>query len=426
MVIRKKVVVIVLANAFKFGWMGSTKRLFSICQSLLNNNCSVVLIRRIQENESELTKIIQAFPGRVISINDHAEYPDIMPKIVILKKMIRGWWRLLGRGYFYRQLSYGWSDKTNVNEVIGKCEIKSADLIWAMSGGFLDSLNLAARLSSELGIPFISELHDPPIGADLHFSDEKIERKYKYILNQSLMVVTNSNYYQSKLKAKYSIPRDKLKNIYMTYDAGTSELRVKESGLSFKGGSKREEWRLCYVGSLTGYRNLDTLAFALKKLLEAHPNLRSNILINLAGIGEGFESFLKLAKKFGFIELINFEGEVSKEDACSLQLRSDVLIIMQPKENNLEIPGKLFQLLPYQKPILAILDKKSETASLLKKSGLGCLVGLGDIDDCYDVLENLYYKYERKILPKPDNEFINMFSNSTLDTEIKNIIDNIK
>ncbi len=90
----------------------------------------------------------------------------------------------------------------------------------------------------------------------------------------------------------------------------------------FKPGLKSEVPLVLYLGRLKQYKSLNVFIHAAKRILNKIPKTRFII----AGDGEEKESLIRLAKKIGVLDKIEFLGKVSEEEKISLYQKAWVFV----------------------------------------------------------------------------------------------------
>jgi glycosyltransferase involved in cell wall biosynthesis len=388
--------------------MGSTKRLFSITTSFQKLGFKVILLAQNYENHVLQSEVEHCYSGIILRTELHGSYPKFINKFRITRKAIRGFWHLLGNESFLFNLSIGWSKKLNIkkimeNEVFNDCDIK---FIWGMSGGLLDGASAASLLAKHLRVPWFFELHDPPIGVDIHSEFKSLVREFTHLLEDCDLVVPNTKTYRDLLIKKHNVPEDKCFPIFMTYD---DSMILSNSNVSYS-----DKFVLTYVGSLSGQRTLVNFMHGLNLAINTNKNLKNNFKLILAGIGNGFDEVLILAKKYDLSSNVDYRGQINSKEVDSLIYGSYATIIVQARANNLEIPGKLFQTLSYDKTILGLMDPDSETASILVESGLGIVAPDESINIIADSILKIYDNYCSNTPTTPNVNFIGNFKESNL------------
>jgi hypothetical protein len=408
----KKAIVICLPNAFKFGWLGSTNRLFSIARAFQSLGFEIILIAQDYE-DIEIQKTIESdFPGIIFRCGN---YPFYLGKYNFFRKIVRVFWRLVGLEYTLYQLSLGWSDRFDVKSFYKKNSLSAYDvkLIWGMSGGMLGGANLANKFSNSLQVPWVMELHDPPIGADIKFEFSNIKLEFTRLLNDANLIVPTSDTYYKLLTEKYSINKEKFFPMRLTY---------KKHDINTATESKIDNfWRLGYAGSLNGGRTLSCFVEGLAAAIKLEPDIKLRLKITLAGTGEGFDEVFALAKQHQLEDLFEYKGLISSSQANSLMNDCHGMLIVQPTVSNLEIPGKVFQMLSFMKPIIALMDPDSETAAILFKSKVGFVAEITDVEELKFIILKLFKQHVNQVSIKPDIEFIESFSETRLPANLLKI-----
>ena len=99
-------------------------------------------------------------------------------------------------------------------------------------------------------------------------------------------------------------------------------------------------------------------------------------------IGAVSDSVLETIKEFKLERFVNNLGYVSHEVALQEQRISQVLLLIEidSEQTNCIIPGKLFEYLVSERPILAIGPEKADFASIIKETNTGTFFTYEDKD----------------------------------------------
>jgi glycosyltransferase involved in cell wall biosynthesis len=205
--------------------------------------------------------------------------------------------------------------------------------------------------------------------------------------------------------------------MFLTYKEDISFIESK--------ATRSNDWNICYAGSLKGSRNLSTFIMGLAAAISVKPKIKDCVKIKLAGIGEGFDDALRLAREYQLESCFNFKGLLTGSQANNLMADCDTLLIVQPSDNDLEIPGKIFQMMSFKKNIIGLMDPKSETASIINKSGLGYVSPIADVQDIQGVILQLYEKHLEGSFNLPNDYFIESFSESKLSNSLSKVLSNL-
>ena len=221
----KKSVLIIKPDAFHLGWMGSTRRLFHITKALQCLNFDVILLAGRMTNPHMQRDVDSMFPGIVIRTNHSGDYPIIFERSALTKRLWRGFWKVCGENVYWSKLSWGWAERLDVKKIIKTLQEKNLrpTFIWGVSSNYLEGAVAAERISKELDIPWVFELHDPPRRAGLGSDLMIVKRRFQDLLNNASHIVVNAESYREYLIKNYSIYPQKITTIYLTYERRMQE-----------------------------------------------------------------------------------------------------------------------------------------------------------------------------------------------------------
>jgi hypothetical protein len=149
---------------------------------------------------------------------------------------------------------------------------------------------------------------------------------------------------------------------------------------------------LTYTGTLYSYQNILPFADALRKLKNEIKDL--NLIINFIGVEllEGTKD--RILKEFIGLEVfLNITKRIPFEDTKKIMSGSDIFMVFQGINNIVD--SKVYDYLPFHKPILACTDKNELLISLLNETGIGIVAV--DSEDLYLKLKALYLKKSKNL-----------------------------
>tara|TARA_R110000787_G_scaffold59922_14_gene135977 strand:+ start:48657 stop:50006 length:1350 start_codon:yes stop_codon:yes gene_type:complete len=213
---------------------------------------------------------------------------------------------------------------------------------------------ISSHLSKKHGLFWIADFRDPInyeansnaiiIRINTYFQDK--------IINQSNFSTIVSNDFLKKINFKNKFDTNKLKYIPNGFD--TDDLINKEIELD---PSKKQLFKICYVGSLYGgKRNLEILFKTIKELINENKIEISKIEIIYAG--KEFELLNVLSKKYNLKEILINKGFVSRLESMKIQSNSDLIVIAtwNTKFDKGVMTGKLYECLLTKKMVLGIVN----------------------------------------------------------------------
>ncbi|MED3667085.1 hypothetical protein P4499_06785 [Geobacillus kaustophilus] len=145
---------------------------------------------------------------------------------------------------------------------------------------------------------------------------------------------------------------------------------------------------LCYTGRLyPGKSKLNMLVDVLNEIMYESPNTIKKIRVHYAG--PSFNYFISQVRSDVLKEIIVNHGVITRNQALSLQRRSDILLMLSWNEENERgiLTGKLYEYMMSGKPIIALISGNCK-GSELKKIIETCNIGIA-------LEEASEYEYEK-------------------------------
>jgi glycosyltransferase involved in cell wall biosynthesis len=136
---------------------------------------------------------------------------------------------------------------------------------------------------------------------------------------------------------------------------------------------------LVHTGKLSGSwgRHPGTLFEALATLLERDPGLAARIELVLAGrLDRAEKDLLDGLRLEGMVRHV---GQLSRTESIALQRRADALLLLTSPNLVWELPGKFFEYMGAERPILALAEG-NEAARMVDETGTGLTVSPTDTE----------------------------------------------
>lgn len=405
---------IILFNCFEFGWQGSTLRLIHIYRALSELGYDVVIISQefIEKDQNDINDDLKF---NILKTKNIYGYPLWLPNVKFFRKFVRLTWRLRGYKFYFKKISLAWGESVCIKSLIKNQ--KKPDLVWSMSGGLLNSVILGDRISREFRIPHVIEFHDPPIHAGLGKELSFVKGKLDILLNNSSKIVVNTFSYKNFLIKNYRVDHKKINLLYQIYNNDNSNIVIGENDF--------ESVKIGYFGSLSHPRSLLPLAKAIVEIRKRDFTFFDKLYIILAGSGQGFVDFLDEAKRFSFLDKVTFLGQITQKEVIEYTAKCSILIINQPSESDLELPGKLFDTIVSKRVVLGIGNIKSETADLILNSNRGFVYYPDDIDGIVNFILNFDKYLFNENHGNDLSDFLKKFSYGNLKIGIDQIISEV-
>jgi glycosyltransferase involved in cell wall biosynthesis len=134
---------------------------------------------------------------------------------------------------------------------------------------------------------------------------------------------------------------------------------------------KDDKFTLSHIGSLLSERNPKNLWLALQELITE--NVDFEALFQLKLIGVVSKDVLKDINAHGLEEYVNIVGYLKHDEALMQQRNSQVLLLVEidSEDTKAIIPGKLFEYMVSETPILAIGPIESDVERIIQSTNTG-------------------------------------------------------
>jgi len=157
-----------------------------------------------------------------------------------------------------------------------------------------------------------------------------------------------------------------------------------------------EKFTISHIGSLLSKRNPHILWQALSEILQENAEFQSDFQLQL--IGKVSSEIIDTIKEFQLDNYLNVLGYVSHTEALKYQLSSQVLLLIEIDsfETIGIIPGKLFEYMAAERPILAVGPKQSDVEKIIKDTNAGKYFNYDNLQEVKQYILDCYEKYQQK------------------------------
>ena len=144
--------------------------------------------------------------------------------------------------------------------------------------------------------------------------------------------------------------------------------------------TNRERVRFIHAGSLYKHRDPSPILYAFKNLLDAEKLSRETAeVLFVGGVTDHQQHTKALSLQLGLGDVVKFISKVSYQKSLEYMANSDVLILLQPV-TKLQLPGKFYDYICWDKPILAIAEEDSATKNIVNDR-FGIFANFNDVTD---------------------------------------------
>lgn len=290
--------------------------------------------------------------------------------------------------------------------------------IYCTIGGTNAHAIAAYKISVKYKIPLLIDIRDP--WADHIFTTNiwynKILNNYweKKVYSQAAKLITVTARIRTHLLKKYNFPEDKISVIYNGYD---------DFSLPQNSRKDSNEIVMTFAGNM--YKDISPEAF-YQALADMDQEIFADKKISLRFIGNYRNNFYQLLAEFKTTKHENIQVEVlpfmSKKELNNYLVDSDVLMIFLPQRAGSEeiLTTKLFDYLPYKKPILAFAPAAGELAEFIQNYKLGLVIDAVDKQSAKERLQEFITKLSDNKLPEysADKAILDMFHRKELTRQL--------
>ena len=274
--------------------------------------------------------------------------------------------------------------------------IKKHQIETVITTGPPHSLHLIGlQLKKDLAINWITDFRDPWTTIGYH-NKLKLSnyafKKHKLLENEVLNICDQIIVTSPTTKKEFETITDKpITVITNGYDVENVSKKAMDSKFS-----------IAHIGSLLSERNPKVLWEALDEVLEENDTIAR--LFELKLIGAVSKDVLFSIKENGLENYVNHKGYISHEEALQEQRCSQVLLVIEidSEETKCIIPGKVFEYIVSDRPILAIGPENADFASIIKTTNTGRFFTYKDKTALKEYIKELFNQYindELKVYP---------------------------
>ena len=273
---------------------------------------------------------------------------------------------------------------------------------------------IGLQLKKDLNLKWIADFRDPWTQIGYHkklkltsAARRKHERLEKEVLQNADQVITTSFTTREEFERITSSPVNVITNGYDYENVAPKPLD--------------DKFTLSHIGSLLSGRNPEQLWSALQELIAEDADFAANFQLKL--IGAVGESVLDSIQKSGLKEHLFLKDYVSHSEALQLQRSSQLLLLIEidSEETRGIIPGKIFEYMVSNRPILAIGPENADIQKILRETNTGTFFLYSQKEEIKEFIWEKYAEYKKGEL-RSHALGLQKFSRKALTGELANLI----
>ena len=245
---------------------------------------------------------------------------------------------------------------------------------------------IGLELIQKLNLKWFADFRDPWTTIGYHkslrlssFAAKKHKSLEHQVLNSADTIIVTSKTTKTEFEAITTKPIAVITN---GYDTEQVEKQTLDSKFS-----------LAHIGSFLSARNPLILWESLTELIQEIPDFKSHLEIKL--IGAVSQEVLETINQFGLKPYLNNLGYVPHNEAIAHQRKSQVLLLIEidSEETKSIIPGKLFEYLVSNRPIIAIGPQDSDFAEIISNTNTGVFLKYSEKMKLKSVILDFYNQF---------------------------------
>jgi glycosyltransferase involved in cell wall biosynthesis len=223
---------------------------------------------------------------------------------------------------------------------------------------------IGLQLKQDLNIKWLADFRDPWTTIGYHkalklstYAKKKHKQLEHQVLNSADTIIVTSKTTKSEFEAITSKPIEVITNGYDVEKIDKQPLDVK--------------FTLAHIGSFLSERNPRILWQALQELVNENQDFKKDFQLKL--IGAISQEVLDTISEFKLQDYVQNLGYLSHQEAIEHQRKSQVLLLIEINSEATKsiIPGKLFEYLVSERPIIGIGPEDADFAEIITSTNTG-------------------------------------------------------
>lgn len=246
---------------------------------------------------------------------------------------------------------------------------------------------IGLQLKQELGMTWLADFRDPWTTIGYHkalklssYAEKKHKALEHKVLNTADTIIVTSKTTKAEFEAITSQPITVITNGYDVEQVTKQPLD--------------EKFTVAHIGSFLSERNPRILWKALKELTKENQDFAADFQLKL--LGAVSQEVLDTIAEFKLQDFVLNLGYVSHQEAVEHQRKSQVLLLIEIDSEDTKsiIPGKVFEYMVSERPIVAIGPKGSDFAEIITSTNTGVFFTYDEKEKLKALLLKYYQDYK--------------------------------
>ena len=245
---------------------------------------------------------------------------------------------------------------------------------------------IGLELKEKLGVQWLADFRDPWTTIGYHkelklsgFAANKHKTLEHKVLNTADTIIVTSKTTKTEFEQLTTKPIAVITN-------GYDVEKINKVNLD-------EKFSLAHIGSFLSERNPLILWECLSELIRENPTFASHFELKL--IGAVSQVVLDTISNYNLNSYLTNLGYLSHEEAVAQQRKSQVLLLIEinSEETKSIIPGKLFEYMVSERPIIAIGPEGSDFSEIISSTNTGVFLNYAEKEQLKAVIVDYYAQF---------------------------------
>ncbi len=250
---------------------------------------------------------------------------------------------------------------------------------------------IGSQLKKDLNVKWFADFRDPWTTIGYHkalklssYAEKKHKAMEKEVLNSADTIIVTSKTTKTEFQEITSKPIEVITN-------GYDVEKIEKQPLD-------DKFTLAHIGSFLSERNPKILWESLQELVTENADFKNDFRLKL--IGATSQEVLDTISEFKLNDYVQNLGYVSHQQAVEQQRKSQVLLLIEINSTATKsiIPGKLFEYMVSERPIIAIGPEGSDFAEIITTTNTGFFFTYDEKEKLKALLLKYYQEYQNQNL----------------------------
>ena len=277
---------------------------------------------------------------------------------------------------------------------------------------------IAQKVAKRHKLSWIADFRDPWTNIDFYdqlrltsWADKKHRRLEHSVLKNATKIVTVSQHWAEDFKKLSNRDVTVIRNGFDHADFTTKPKQLDT------------QFTICHIGSMNSDRNPQAFWNALKSLSK---NTEFSKHLSIKLIGQVDHSIFKSLEQNGLTPFLNHIPFLHHKEALVELQKSQILLLpINDTPNSLGVvPGKIYEYLGANRPVVGIGPTNGDSAQILKDSGAGTMFNYNATDEIINQLETYFNRFTSNKLTA-DTGSIMQYSRKAMAEKYANLLENL-